>query len=77
MAKLDLPPTKSSLLSLQSQLEFAEEGFDLLEQKRQILVYELMSRLGRARETERRVGEALEPAYAALRDSLLDLGAAA
>jgi len=74
MAKLDLPPTKSTYLSLGRQLEFAEEGYDLLEQKRQILVFELMSRLGRARDAERRVAEALAPAHDALREAALAVG---
>lgn len=77
MAKLNVAPTKSNFLTLTRQLAFAEEGFELLEQKRQILVYELMSRLGRARDVERRMAEALTPAFAALRETLLDSGAAA
>jgi len=77
MAKLNVPPTKSSYLSLRRQLDVIEEGYDLLEQKRQILIFELMSRLGRARDTERRVGEAMAEAFAALRETLLDMGSEA
>jgi V/A-type H+-transporting ATPase subunit D len=55
MAKLNVAPTKSSYLELSSQLESAKEGYELLEQKRQILIFELMSRLGRARDAERRM----------------------
>ena len=75
MAKLNIAPTKSSFLTLKRQLAFAEEGFDLLDQKRQILIYELMSRLGRARDAERRVAEALATAHAALRRAVLAMGA--
>ncbi|HUS45508.1 MAG TPA: V-type ATP synthase subunit D [Phycisphaerae bacterium] len=74
MAKLNVPPTKSSYLALARQLEFAQEGYDLLEQKRQILTFELMSRLGRARDAERRVAEATGRAFAALSEALLDVG---
>ena len=74
--KLNDAPTKSNYLSLTRQLAFARDGYDLLEQKRQILVFELMSRLGRAKDLERRVGDALGPAYDALRKSTLDIGAA-
>jgi V/A-type H+-transporting ATPase subunit D len=74
MAKLNVAPTKSNYLVLKRQLAFAEEGYDLLDQKRQILVFELMSRLGRARDFERRVAEAMAEAYAALRESLLEIG---
>lgn len=74
MAKLNVAPTKSSLLSLKKQLLFAEEGYDLLEQKRQILIFELMSRLNRAREVENRIAEAFKCAFAALREATLDIG---
>jgi V/A-type H+-transporting ATPase subunit D len=74
MAKLNIAPTKSNFLSLKSQLEFAGEGFELLDQKRQILIYELMSRLGRAREAERVMAAKMEAAHAALRAAMLDMG---
>ncbi len=77
MAKLNIAPTKSNLLSLKRQLAFAEEGFDLLEQKRQILIFELMNCLGRAREVERAGSEALRRAFAALRETVLELGSSA
>ncbi len=74
MAKLNIAPTKSNLLSLKRQLVFAEEGYDLLEQKRQILVFELMSRLNRAQDAENKVAEALKAAFAALHEAQLDIG---
>lgn len=77
MSKLNVTPTKSNFLSLKRQLAFAEEGYDLLEQKRQILVLELMSRLARADEVERKVLECLRHARAALREATLDTGSAA
>ena len=77
MAKLNIAPTKSSLLSLKKQLAFAEEGYDLLEQKRQILIFELMSRLNRARDAETKVAEAFKRAFAAMHEATLDLGSAA
>lgn len=77
MAKLNIAPTKSNYLSLRQQLVFAEEGFELLDQKRQILIYELMSRLGRAREAERLMTATLASAHAALRAATLDMGSAA
>ncbi|HUU10405.1 MAG TPA: V-type ATP synthase subunit D [Phycisphaerae bacterium] len=77
MAKLHVAPTKSSYLALSRQLEFAEEGYDLLEQKRQILIFEMMSRLGRARDAERRVGEAMAGAFAVLREATLEVGSSA
>lgn len=77
MAKLNTSPTKSNLLALKRQLAFAEEGYDLLEQKRKILVYELMSRLNRAGDAEARMTAAAGRAFAALREATLDVGSAA
>jgi V/A-type H+/Na+-transporting ATPase subunit D len=77
MGKLDIAPTKSNLLVLKRQLAFAEEGYDLLEQKRQILILELMSRLSRARDAEQGVAEALRRAFAALREARLNGGSEA
>jgi V/A-type H+-transporting ATPase subunit D len=77
MAKLNVAPTKSSYLELSAQLDSAKEGYELLDQKRQILVFELMSRLGRARDAERRVAEALERAFAALQGAVMDVGSTA
>ncbi|HUU42290.1 MAG TPA: V-type ATP synthase subunit D [Planctomycetota bacterium] len=76
MAKLNLPPTKSSLLNVKRDLEFASEGYDLLEQKRQILVLELMSRVERARAVQKEVDERMARAHGALRPALRDAGAA-
>jgi V/A-type H+/Na+-transporting ATPase subunit D len=74
VAKLNVAPTKSSYLSLRRQLAFAREGYELLEQKRQMLVLELMARLGRAREAERRVATSMAAAHVALREAVLEIG---
>jgi len=74
VAKLEVPPTKSSLLTLQHGLEFAQEGFDLLEQKRQILVFELMGRLEAARRAQAEVDAAMAAAFMALREAALRSG---
>ena len=76
MAKLSLPPTRSSLLSVERNLAFAQEGYELLEQKRQILVLELMGRLERARAVQKQVDERMSAAYEALKAALAVSGAA-
>ncbi len=75
MAKLNIAPTRSNYLDLSRRLDLAEEGYDLLEQKRQILIFELMSRLGRARDAQRRAEEAMARAHAALAEAVLSVGA--
>jgi len=74
MAKLNVPPTRSSFLEISRNQEFAREGSDLLEQKRQILVIELMSRVAAARRLQEDVDREMAQAYAALRDAALDIG---
>jgi len=74
VAKLDVPPTKSSLLTLRESLEFAREGYDLLEQKRQILVLELMRRLEAAKRAQGDVDAAVASAFEALREAALRSG---
>ena len=77
MGKLNVAPTKSNLLALKRQLAFAEEGYDLLEQKRQILVSELMRRLARVRDAQSEAAEVLRRAFDALSEAQLDSGSEA
>ena len=67
MSRLNIAPTKSNQLSLQRDLEMATEGFNLLEQKREILVMELMRMLDRVRRVQARLREAQKTAYATLK----------
>ena len=76
MAKLNVPPTKSSYLGINQQLAFAEEGFELLEQKRQILVLELMGRVELARRVQAEIEELLRAAREALREAAVGAGTA-
>lgn len=77
MALLEVPATKSALLALKRQLAFAEEGYTLLDQKRELLLLELEARRRRAAAMRREADAALKEAFAALREALLDSGAAA
>jgi len=76
MAKLNVPPTKSSLLRVRRDFAFAKEGAELLEQKRQILTLELMARLEHVRAVHREVDERLASAHKTLRAALACVGAA-
>ncbi len=77
MAKLSVAPTKSNLLSLKRQLAFAEEGYELLEQKRQILISELMQRLARVLDARSEAVDVLRRAFEALGEAQLDIGSEA
>lgn len=75
MARLNIPSTKSNLLGVQHQLAFATEGYDLLEQKRRILLVELLARAKQTREAELQSAKALRPAFESLHNALINRGA--
>lgn len=61
--RLNIPPTKSSLLDLKRRLEFLNEGYRLLERKRELLtrlVYEKLAEYRTLNETAR---ESMKRAY--------------
>ncbi|NOY80830.1 MAG: V-type ATP synthase subunit D [Kiritimatiellaeota bacterium] len=74
MARLNIAPTKSNQLNLRRDLDMATEGFNLLDQKREILVMELMRMLDRVRRTQQRLIEAEEKAYTTLRKAIAHNG---
>lgn len=74
MAKIELPPTKSSLRKIKEDLAFAYEGHDLLNQKREILAMEIVRKLGEVRKIEGGFLDALNELYAGYRDAAVDMG---
>ncbi|HUN54813.1 MAG TPA: V-type ATP synthase subunit D [Smithella sp.] len=74
MPKIELPPTKSSLRKLKEDLAFAYEGYDLLNQKREILALEIVRKIGVIRRIEADFQAVLNKLYAAYREAALDLG---
>jgi V/A-type H+/Na+-transporting ATPase subunit D len=74
MAHDAVAPTKSNLLRVKERLATAEEGYDLLDQKREILVMELMRTVERVKILERDLDERVETAYPALRRMLITVG---
>ena len=74
MARVDVPPTKSNLRRIRTDLAFAREGFDLLDQKREILVIEIMKYVRRIRGVEADMMSALDSLYAAYRIAAMEMG---
>ena len=69
-----LAPTRSNLLKLTEDLKFAQLGHELLDQKRSILVVELLTLVDQAVDYEGRVFVALKEAQGALSDAIMDMG---
>ena len=74
MPATNVAPTKSNLLREKETLALAEEGYDLLERKREILMLELMKRIDEARILEREMRKRAGSAYPVLRRLLLEAG---
>jgi V/A-type H+-transporting ATPase subunit D len=69
-----IAPTKSNLLRTKERLAIATEGYDLLEQKREILVMELMSKLEQVKLLERDLDAKVKISYPALKKMLITVG---
>lgn len=74
MPREQIAPTKSNLLRVKDRLAVAEEGHDLLNQKREILVMELMRNVERVKILERSLDERVATAYPALKRMLVTVG---
>jgi V/A-type H+-transporting ATPase subunit D len=71
MRRTDVPATKSSLLRMRESLEIVRAGHDLLDQKRQVLLEELIDQHRETGQLRRQVHTALASVYAAFREGLL------
>ncbi|MDR2807495.1 MAG: V-type ATP synthase subunit D [Spirochaetaceae bacterium] len=74
MARENIAPTKSNLIKVKERLFTAEEGYELLEQKREILVMELMQHVEQIKLLERNLDKQVELAYPALKRMLIVVG---
>jgi V/A-type H+-transporting ATPase subunit D len=74
MPREQIAPTKSNLIRVKERLNTALEGYDLLEQKREILVMELMRQVEQVKILERDLDARVASAYPALKRMLVIVG---
>jgi len=67
-------PTKSNLIKVKERLNLAQEGYELLEQKREILVSELMRKVELVKILERDLDKRVQSAYPCLKRMLVTVG---
>ena len=67
-------PTKSNLRRIREDLEFAYEGYDLLNQKREILVIEILQYIKNIREVEEAFHHTIEALYSAYKKCAMSMG---
>jgi V/A-type H+-transporting ATPase subunit D len=72
--RLNLSVTRSNMLRLREELDFALEGHVLLEQKREVLVMEVTALLEEFRKRKKEADEKLNEAYRSLEEAYLVLG---
>jgi V/A-type H+/Na+-transporting ATPase subunit D len=67
-------PTKSTLISAKSSLDFSRKGFELLDKKRNVLIREMMSYVSKAHELQNQVNITFSKAYKALESANINSG---
>ncbi len=71
---MNISPTKSALLATKRALQFAKEGYTLLNRKRNVLVREMMQLIDDAREIQNSMEEVFSNAYDSLQKANLSIG---
>ncbi|MBQ5780903.1 MAG: V-type ATP synthase subunit D [Spirochaetaceae bacterium] len=74
MAKINVAPTKSNLLATKEQLSVASSGYNLLHQKSDILLMELMTLVEKIKLIEKSVNKQVEKSYGELKKLFLVAG---
>jgi V/A-type H+/Na+-transporting ATPase subunit D len=74
MAKINIPPTRSNLLRMKQELQFAHEGYEILDRKREVLTTELIRMAHDAQVLQEEVWKLVAEAYRALEQAKLTMG---
>ena len=74
MPRINVPPTRSSLLRVKQDLRFAREGYEILDRKREQLTAELIPLAHDAETIQQEVWKLVAAAYSALRQARLTMG---
>ena len=74
MPRISVPPTRSNLIRMKKELQFAREGYQILDRKREVLTTELVRLAHDATELQQQMLELQEKAYAALEKAQLIMG---
>lgn len=67
-------PTKGNLILAKNSLALSEQGYDLMDKKRNILIRELMELIGQAADIQEEIDETFTSAYLALQKANIQMG---
>ncbi len=74
MPRINVAPTRSNLIRIKKELQFAKEGYEILDRKREVLTTELVRVAHEAEAVQQEVWKLLGPGYSALQKARLTLG---
>ncbi len=74
MPQINVAPTRSNLIRIKKELQFAKEGYEILDRKREVLTTELVRVAHEAEVLQQEVWKLLAPGYSALQKARLTLG---
>jgi V/A-type H+-transporting ATPase subunit D len=74
MTRINVPPTRSSLLRMKQELQFSREGYEILDKKREVLTAELIRLSHDAEKFQEQVWSRLAVAYRTLEQARLTMG---
>ena len=74
MIRIDIAPTRSNLIRIKQELQFAREGHEILDRKREALTAELIQVAKDAEKLQQKVWGQLASAYAAMEKAQLLMG---
>ena len=74
MPRINVAPTRSNLIRIKKELQFAKEGYEILDRKREVLTTELVRVAHEAEQVQQEVWKLLGPGYSALQKARLTLG---
>lgn len=72
--RLNIPPTKSALLEMQSRVDFLYEGYRLLERKRELLTRLVYEKLAEYKAMKHKAQDSLKTAYDSLSITQMRMG---
>lgn len=67
-------PTKGNLIIAQNTLHMSQQGYELLDKKRNILIKELMDLIDKATDIQNQIDITFKEAYSALQEANIELG---
>ncbi len=74
MPTINIAPTRTNLIRVRKDLQFAREGYEILDRKREALTSELVRVAHEAEEVQKKVWQLLASAYTAMQRARLTMG---